>query len=624
MISKKLMSDIFISYSRRDSEQALSLAERLRASGITVWIDQHGIEAATSWSKEIVDGIESSKAFLILLSHSSLWSANVVKELSIASEEGRPIVPVELEAVTIPSEFKYQLAGLQRAQYTDFDSILRALARLGIFNETGDVPERKFPQASPQALLPAPRNNRKYAIGAVLLLLTLAIGAYFLFFSKKHDSESTNIKTLAVLPFESLSADKNDEFFADGMTSTLIDMFMSMPELRVVDRRTSMDYKSTKLDMKSLSSALESRYIVTGTVQRQADQILINVQLTDAETGTVLFSKSYSGKTDALLELQKQIAENIVVELQLAFNPNNTLTSTSLSRSSNPQAHELCMKADYAEEHGELDTAIAYFIQAAKHDSAFAFPYLMVARLYGNLAMSPHSLPRHIPLADSFLAIGKRLDTAQEYSHFVGSWIATVHGDFDRAVAEATAYINKRPRESRGYYVLGLAYFQTKQYELSAQNFMEVLKREPVNMHSRLMGMLTLWFARDTVQLRQFSSQAIPIFEAWMTRHPDDKQVRNNSIPLALVWSGRGDEACKRMEQLIKTKGVDSQYFLNSAAINALSGKLDRAMELMRQEVARLGVQKVDFERGFFDNIRNLPEFQAWVKQKEALTKKNG
>jgi hypothetical protein len=75
---------------------------------------------------------------------------------------------------------------------------------------------------------------------------------------------------------------------------------------------------------------------------------------------------------------------------------------------------------------------------------------------------------------------------------------------------------------------------------------------------------------------------------------------------------------------LIKTKGVDSQYFLNTAAISALSGKLERAMELMRKEVARLGIKKVDFDRPFFDNIRHFPEFQAWEKQKAALTKKDG
>jgi TolB-like protein/Tfp pilus assembly protein PilF len=622
------MADIFISYSRRDSEQALSLAERLRASGMTVWIDQHGIEVATSWSKEIVDAIESSKVFVILLSRSSLASANVVKELSIASEAGRSVVPVDLEAVTIPSEFKYQLAGLQRAQYTDFDSILRALSRLGI-SGTGDVPERKFPQASPQALLPPARTNKKYAIGAALLLIALAIGGYFLFFSSKQDDTSSNIKTLAVLPFESLSADKNDEFFADGMTSTLIDMFLSIPELRVIDRRTSMEFKASTLDVKSLGTALGARYLVSGTVQRQGDRIMINAQVDDAESGTVVFSKSFSGKTDDLLDLQKQIAEAIVVELQLAFNPDNSFTFTSVTRSANPQAHEFCMKADYAEEHGMPDTAIAYYQQAAKYDSAMAFPYLSVARLYGNIAVDPmranDSLaPRYIPLADSFLVIGTRLDTAQTYSLHVASWIASVKGDFNLAIAKATAYVKKEPRRSEGYNLLGLAYARTNQFALAAQNFTEEVKRDPASNHSRFLLMISLWFARDTLRLTQCATQAIPIFEASLARRPDDKNVRNNSIPLALVWSGRGEEACKRMEQLLKTKGVDSQYFLNTAAISALSGKLDRAMELMRQEVARLGVKNIDFERGFFDNIRNFPEFQAWVKQKEALSKKNG
>jgi adenylate cyclase len=617
------VADIFISYSRKDSEQALSLAERFRASGLTVWIDQHGIEAATSWSKEIVDAIESSKVFLILLSHSSLMSANVVKELSIASEARRSILPVDLERVTIPNEFKYQLAGLHRAKYADFDSILRALARLGI-SGTGDIPERKLPQANPKVPHPAPQTARKYVIGAALVLLILAAGGYFLFFSSKPSSEDTGIKTLAVLPFESLSADKNDEFFADGMTATLIDMFSSLSELRVVDRKTSMEYKATNLDIKSLAVALESRYIVSGTVQRGGDQILINVQVTDAETGSLVFSKSFSGKTADLLELQKQIAEGIVVELQFAFNPNNTLTFSSGGRSSNPQAHELIMKADYAEERGELDTAIAYYIQAAKHDTAFALPYLMAARLYGNLAMSPRSLPRHFTLADSFLAIGKRLDTAQRNSHHIAAWVAMIKGEYDLAISEATAHIRKHPRKADGYNSLGLVYLITQQYTHAAQNFTEELKRDPSSNSSRFYLMVSLWRARDTLALRQCATQAIPIFEASLKRRPNDKDVRNNSIPLALVWSGRGDEACKRMEQLIKTKGVDSQYFLNTAAISALSGKLERAMELMRKEVARLGIKKVDFDRPFFDNIRHFPEFQAWEKQKAALTKKDG
>jgi TolB-like protein/Tfp pilus assembly protein PilF len=611
--------EIFISYSRKDSDAALSLADILRAQGFGVWIDQHGIEVATSWSKEIVDAIESSKVFILLLSRSSLASQNVVKELSIASEAGRRILPIELEAVTIPSEFKYQLAGLQRAQFSDFDSIVRALAKMGITAET--TGQTQVPKITP--LTPKPRGRRMY-IGIGVLIVSILLAAYFLFFPKTTAIGTSKELTLAVLPFESLSTDKENEYFADGMTATLIDMLISIPELRVIDRKTSMEYKSTKLDIKGLAEALQSRYLVSGTIQRQGDQIKISAELTDAETSTVLMSKSYSGKTQDLLDLQKQIAENIVVELQLAFNPDNSITFSSETRSSNPRAHELCMKADFAEEHGNIDSSIAYYIQAAAADSAFAFPYISLARIYANRVQDNPTIPRYLTLADSFLLIGKRLDTARRYYHHIASWIASVKGDYNLAIAEATAHIKKQPRKSEGYNALGLAYFSSKQYVLAAQNFAEQLKRDPASNYTRFILMVTLWFARDTAGLRQCAAQSIPIFEASLTRRPDDKSVRNNSIPLALVWSGRGDEACKRMEQLLKTPNVDSQYVLNTAAINALSGKLDRAMEIMRAKIARSGVQSVDFERPFFDNIRNLPEFKAWVKQKEALAKKNG
>ncbi len=621
------MPDIFISYSRKDSEHALALAERLRATGVNVWIDQHGLEAATSWSKEIVVAIETSPIFVILLSRSSLLSENVVKELSIASEARRVILPIELEAVTIPSEFKYQLAGLQRAQYSDFDAIMRAMAKAGIVPGSEAAVANASASRGHGSPPTRPRRSKILTVALSIMVLALGVGAYFLFFSKKEIASQSDVKTVAVLPFESLSSDKDNEYFADGMTGTLIDMLVPIPEIRVVDRQTSMEFKGSKQDLKSIAAAMNSRYIITGTVQRQDDKIMINAQMTDVEGGEVLFSKSFPGKTLDLMSLQQQVAQTIVAELQLAFNPDG-LGLPDDAKTSSPQAHELCLKADFAEDRANTDSSISYYLQASRFDSVFAFPYLSLARIYANKYFNDSSSlhdrarsPHELVLADSFFAIGKRLDTAQEFSHFVGSWLATVHDDYDRAIAEATSYIQKQPRAARGYHVLGLSYFRMEQYSLAADNFAEYVKRCPISDYNRFLLILSLWMAHDTVRLRQSASQAIPVFEASLARHPDDKDVRNNSIPLALVWAGRGDEACKQMEELLKTPNVDSMYVLNTAAINALSGKLDRAMEIMRGKIARAGVQSVDFERPFFDNIRQFPEFQAWVKQKEALTK---
>jgi hypothetical protein len=126
------MQDVFISYSRHDWGRALELAELLQRSGVSTWIDQQGIEGASSWSKEIVEAIDSCKVFLILLSVSSLESDNVARELSLAFEAKRPILPVDLEEVVLPTSVRYQLAGIQRVPFIEAARILAALSKLGV------------------------------------------------------------------------------------------------------------------------------------------------------------------------------------------------------------------------------------------------------------------------------------------------------------------------------------------------------------------------------------------------------------------------------------------------------------------------------------------------------------
>src|ERR1700730_9533992 len=98
------MADIFISYSSHDRLQAISLAERLRASGYDTWIDQHRIHGSARWGKEIVQAINSSSLVAVLISSSSLESENVVKELSLAAERHKHLLPVMLEPIDLTEE----------------------------------------------------------------------------------------------------------------------------------------------------------------------------------------------------------------------------------------------------------------------------------------------------------------------------------------------------------------------------------------------------------------------------------------------------------------------------------------------------------------------------------------
>ncbi|MDP4221433.1 MAG: toll/interleukin-1 receptor domain-containing protein [Bacteroidota bacterium] len=126
------MADIFISYSRKDSSHALALAERLRAAGADVWMDSSALAAAETWSAEIVNAINSTRLFFILLSPAAVASHNVNKELSLASEKRKTIVPIVIEKCPLSQSMEYALAGLQRVAITNEEALERAFAKLGI------------------------------------------------------------------------------------------------------------------------------------------------------------------------------------------------------------------------------------------------------------------------------------------------------------------------------------------------------------------------------------------------------------------------------------------------------------------------------------------------------------
>ena len=130
--------EIFVSYSREDQEKVFQVVDQLRVKGLKVWIDQQGIQGAKLWSQEIVTAIEESKVLVLFASKQAFASKNVAKELALASESEKHILPVFMEEAPIPSSMKYQLAGIQHLVYgpgqadSTVKSILDALSDLSI------------------------------------------------------------------------------------------------------------------------------------------------------------------------------------------------------------------------------------------------------------------------------------------------------------------------------------------------------------------------------------------------------------------------------------------------------------------------------------------------------------
>ena len=130
--------DVFISYSRENQQEVIKLVEYLREQGVAVWMDESDIHGATMWTKEIVEAIRASSVFILAISRHSTGSKNVFKELALASEREKIILPIYLEQCDIPETMEYQLAGIQNiALYTldkgkSYEFVHQTIRRLGV------------------------------------------------------------------------------------------------------------------------------------------------------------------------------------------------------------------------------------------------------------------------------------------------------------------------------------------------------------------------------------------------------------------------------------------------------------------------------------------------------------
>ena len=272
-------AEVFISYASKDRDRILDLVDRLDAAGVSVWIDQMSIEGATMWSQEIVAAIRSCKVLILAISSSSADSENVVKELALASEGRKRILPVYLESAEIPESMAYQLAGMQRVEFFDGNeevgqqSVSRALAKLGVtVNEEASTAAAGAPKRTSHGSIHATTSevakSEKAAwskiaavVGGVALL---AAGIFFLGGSGSETTEqiqalviskTLNTNRVVVLPFKTIGTSGETTDLGYGLVSTLTSKLQPLQNLTIIANESALQFEGSKLPPKKFGQA---------------------------------------------------------------------------------------------------------------------------------------------------------------------------------------------------------------------------------------------------------------------------------------------------------------------------------------------------------------------------------
>jgi len=218
-----------------------------------------------------------------------------------------------------------------------------------------------------------------------------------------------------------MSGDKDNEYFSDGISEEILNVLAKTADLHVAARTSSFSFKGGKQEAPEIARDLKVRMLLEGSVRKQGDRVRITAQLIDAETGYHVWSQTYDRDTRDAFAVQDSITQATVRQLALSLGA-GTLAATRTGRTTNPEAHDLYLRAQTIASQGTemaLRRAIALYRQAlakdpdyAQADAAIAFQYMSLADSYmpSNIAYdSSRTAARRALARDSLVSDARAL-----------------------------------------------------------------------------------------------------------------------------------------------------------------------------------------------------------------------
>jgi TolB-like protein len=572
------MADIFISYSSKDREKAEELSQVLALAGLSVWIDKQGIGAATSWTREIAEALDACRVFVLLLSTNSLSSKNVAKELSLAAEAEKHIIPIELESVAIPTTFRYHLAGLQRTPYENTNGIIEALERMGI--------RATAPEATP--------TNSPVNVHSDLICL-------------------------AVLPFEDLSPTHDNEWFADGMMDELIGTLSSIEKLQVAPRSDVIYYKKSRPKPAEIAAELKIRYIVDGSVQKSGEKIRLRISLADMKEHKQLWNGKYDGTFEDIFDFQDQTAIAITDALRLILSPQEE-QKIEKKETENADAYELYLKGlSYQERHTKTDYeyALKQFRTAIELDPEFVAAHLEMANTSYAYFRRHSRDPKWLDTAEEHLANAKAIEGNTARVLTIDSLISIGRGKTEEAVRMAEKATQLDPNYAPAFLSLATAYQTLGKTTESIAASEKYLALRPEDRNASINYLSAIYIA-DRAKAEQFGRKLIPIFERHTRLMPDDLNARVQ-FAMVLATSQERDRAFAEAAHVgANWEKADGIALLSLASLYQVFGMSEQVIPYLHKCIER-GYRNIDMLRGskVLAPLHGTPEFEAVVSKLE-------
>ncbi len=448
--------------------------------------------------------------------------------------------------------------------------------------------------------------------------------------------------SVAVLPFVNMSEDKNNEYFADGLTEELIDLLTRVPELRVPARTSSFYFKGKSEDIPTIARRLLVAHVLEGSVRKSGRTLRITAQLIRVDNGYHVWSETYDRQLDDIFKIQDDIAGAVVKALKVSLLAGESPPAATVT---NSDTFALYLEARSFSRRGaeaDIDRGIDLLRQALRSDPKFAPAWAQLAILLGRnwdaWATIPFEQARTEArdAADRAIQLDPKLAAARVakgYTSFQFDWdwdtadaefrkavqldpgdaealmyagsLSGWRGRFDKAIQFGTEATARDPLSSLGFHALGFSYFCAGRVVEAEAAFRKALELNPANPATHhFLGLMLLAQDKPMAALAEIEREHS---ENW----------RYIGLPIALDSLGRRSEADQALAVAEQKFAFDMAW--NIAEVYASRNDRDRAFAWMdrayRQHDDGVLLAKVD---PLLKSLRGDPRYQAFLRRAKA------
>jgi TolB-like protein/Flp pilus assembly protein TadD len=402
---------------------------------------------------------------------------------------------------------------------------------------------KRTENVSPNEFIPR-WSGRKFATLIITIAVLAACLLSFQLFRSKSTSPRTAAaptvpeKSIAVLPFENLSDDKQNAYFTDGVQNEILIDLARIADLKVISRTSTMQYKSgVARNLREIGKALGVAHLLEGSVQRASGKVRVNAGLIDARTDTQLWAQTYDRPLADVFVIQSEIATAIADQLQAKLSPNEK-AAIEKPPTTDLAAYDLYLRAQalYADTTGnihageKLPQAVRLLDEAVSRDPSFLVAWCLLSRVHGDMYFEgyDHTSAR-LDLANTAVQTALRLQPDAGEAHLALAEYYYHIRDYGRARSELTIARRTLPNNAEVYEYTGNIDRRDGHWEEATRNFERAVELDPRTF-------LTLQQLAVTYSWQCRYADEIRIWDRALMIVPGDPVTRITRAGVAINW----------------------------------------------------------------------------------------